>query len=39
MRPGMEGVGKVDIDRRNYLWIWTRQVVDSLRLAAWSWLP
>jgi hypothetical protein len=39
MRPGMEGVGKVDIDRRNYLWIWTRQVVDSLRLAVWSWLP
>jgi RND family efflux transporter MFP subunit len=39
MRPGMEGVGKVEIDRRNYLWIWTRQVIDSLRLAAWSWLP
>ncbi|MCX7891794.1 MAG: efflux RND transporter periplasmic adaptor subunit [Burkholderiales bacterium] len=39
MRPGMEGVGKVDIDRRNYLWIWTRQVIDSLRLALWSWLP
>jgi RND family efflux transporter MFP subunit len=39
MRPGMEGVGKVDIDRRNYLWIWTRQVIDSLRLAVWSWLP
>jgi hypothetical protein len=39
MRPNMEGVGKVDIDRRRYLWIWTRQVVDSLRLLAWSWLP
>jgi hypothetical protein len=39
MRPGMEGVGKVDIDRRNYLWIWTRQVIDSMRIAVWSWLP
>jgi biotin carboxyl carrier protein len=39
MRPNMEGVGKVDIDRRRYLWIWTRQVVDALRLLAWSWLP
>jgi hypothetical protein len=39
MRPNMEGVGKIDIDQRRYLWIWTRQVVDSLRLLAWSWLP
>jgi Barrel-sandwich domain of CusB or HlyD membrane-fusion/GAF domain len=39
MRPNMEGVGKVEIDRRRYIWIWTRQVVDSLRLLAWSWLP
>jgi hypothetical protein len=39
MRPNMEGVGKVDIDRRRYLWIWTRQAVDALRLLAWSWLP
>jgi biotin carboxyl carrier protein len=39
MRPTMEGVGKVDIDRRRYLWIWTRQAVDALRLLAWSWLP
>jgi hypothetical protein len=39
MRPNMEGVGKVEIARRSYLWIWTRQVIDSLRLLAWSWLP
>jgi multidrug efflux pump subunit AcrA (membrane-fusion protein) len=39
MRPNMEGVGKVEIDRRRYIWIWTRQVMDSLRLLAWSWLP
>ena len=28
LRPGMEGVGKVEIDRRLYVWIWTRQVID-----------
>ncbi len=39
MRPGMEGVGKVDIDERRYIWIWTRSVVDSLRLMLWQWMP
>lgn len=39
MRPNMEGVGKVGIDRQRYLWIWTRQALDALRLVAWSWLP
>ena len=39
MRPNMEGVGKVEIDRRSHLWIWTRQAVNSLRLVLWSWLP
>jgi pyruvate/2-oxoglutarate dehydrogenase complex dihydrolipoamide acyltransferase (E2) component len=39
MRPNMEGVGKVEIDRRSYLWIWTRHAVNSLRLILWSWLP
>ena len=39
MRPNMEGVGKVEINRRSYLWIWTRQAVNSLRLILWSWLP
>lgn len=39
MRPNMEGVGKIVIGERRYLWIWTRQAVDSLRLLAWSWLP
>jgi biotin carboxyl carrier protein len=39
MRPNMEGVGKVDIGERRYIWIWTRSVVDSLRLLLWQWLP
>jgi hypothetical protein len=32
-------VGKVDIDERRYIWIWTRSVVDSLRLMLWQWMP
>ena len=39
LRPGMEGVGKVEIDRRLLVWIWTRQVVDWVRLQLWKWLP
>jgi RND family efflux transporter MFP subunit len=39
LRPGMEGAGKIAIDRRRLIWIWTHQIVDWIRLAAWSWLP
>jgi RND family efflux transporter MFP subunit len=39
LRPGMEGVGKIDIGRRSLIWIWTHRLFDWLRLAAWSWLP
>ena len=39
LRPGMEGIGKIAIDRRLLLWIWTHQAVDWLRLQLWSWLP
>ena len=39
LRPGMEGVGKVEIDRRLLIWIWTRQVIDWVRLKLWTWMP
>ena len=39
LRPGMEGAGKIEIDRRPLMWIWTHQIVDWMRLAVWSWLP
>src|SRR5919109_1549410 len=39
LRPGMEGVGKIHIGRRNLLWSWTHRAFDWLRLLAWSWLP
>ena len=39
LRPGMEGVAKVEIDRRSQLWIWTRGLRDWFRLFLWKWLP
>jgi len=39
LQPGMEGVGKIEIDRRKLIWIWTHEVVDWLRLKLWYWLP
>ncbi len=39
LRPGMEGVGKIDIDRRHLIWIWTHEILDGVRLALWKWLP
>jgi len=35
MRPGMEGVAKVDIDKRRYVWIWTRKIVNWVRMKLW----
>jgi RND family efflux transporter MFP subunit len=39
LRPGMEGVGKIEIDRRRLVWIWTHEVIDWVRLKVWNWLP
>ena len=39
LRPGMEGVAKVDIDDRRLIWIWTRRLTDWVRLKIWSWMP
>ena len=35
LRPGMEGVGKIDIDRRSYGYIWTRRLVNWIRMKLW----
>lgn len=39
LRPGMEGIGKVDIGQEKLLWIWTHELIDWLKLKAWSWWP
>lgn len=39
LRPGMEGVGKIVIEPRKLIWIWTHRLVDWFRLAFWSFKP
>jgi RND family efflux transporter MFP subunit len=39
LRPGMEGVGKIEIDNRLLIWIWTHEPLDWLKLKIWNWLP
>lgn len=39
LRPGMEGAGKVNIEQRKLIWIWTHDLIDRLRLWLWRWLP
>lgn len=39
LRPGMEGVGKIDAGQRSLLWIWSHGLLNWARLTAWEWLP
>lgn len=39
LRPGMQGFGKILIDRRRLIWIWTHSLFEWLRLSVWSWWP
>ena len=39
MRPGMEGIAKIEVGREKLLWIWMRRPADWLRLFAWYRLP
>lgn len=39
LRPGMEGVGKIRVEERKLLWIWTHKLVHWLRMWVWSWWP
>ena len=39
LRPGMTGVGKIHVEERRLVWIWTRSFTDWVRLKLWAWLP
>jgi hypothetical protein len=39
LRPGLEGIAKIDAGERSAAWIWGHRVIDWLRLALWSWAP
>lgn len=38
LRPGMEGIAKVEVGERRVIWIWTHSLVEWLQLWAWKWL-
>nr|WP_255697465.1 HlyD family efflux transporter periplasmic adaptor subunit [Sinirhodobacter sp. WL0062] len=39
LRPGMEGVAKIEVEEHRLVWIWTRRIVLWVRMAFWSWWP
>jgi hypothetical protein len=39
LRPGLQGVAKIDAGEQSFAWIWTHRIVDALRLAWWTWGP
>ncbi len=39
LRPGMEGVGKIRVEQRHLIWIWTHKLIDWLRLLVWIYWP
>ena len=39
LRPGMEGVGKINTGERKLIWILTREMINWFRLKIWTWWP
>jgi RND family efflux transporter MFP subunit len=39
LRPGMEGIGKIEVEERKLIWIWTHKLTHWLRMWVWSWWP
>lgn len=39
LRPGMQGVARIQVGERRLAWIWTHEMVDWLRMQLWRWLP
>ncbi|MEY8840111.1 efflux RND transporter periplasmic adaptor subunit, partial [Cribrihabitans sp. XS_ASV171] len=39
LRPGMEGVAKIDAGRELMVWVWSRRLIDWARRTLWTWQP
>ena len=39
LRPGMQGVGKINVGEHRLWWILTHSFTDWLRLTLWKWMP
>jgi RND family efflux transporter MFP subunit len=38
LRPGMEGVGKIEVETRRLIWVWSRELRNWWHLTIWRWL-
>lgn len=38
LRPGMEGLAKIDVGSKPIYWIFTHKIVDTVRLWLWKWV-
>jgi len=36
LRPGMQGYGKIYIERRKLIWIWMHDLIDWMRIRFWA---
>lgn len=39
IRPGMEGIGKINVGKEKLIYIWTRSLIEWWKMALWSWIP
>lgn len=39
LRPGMKGVGKIQAGEHKLVWIWSKNLLDWMRLTFWTWWP
>ena len=39
LRPGMEGIGKIYVDQRKLISIWSRELREWIKVQIWSWWP
>jgi len=39
LRPGMEGVAKIEVGEASLLWVWTHRLTDWLQRTLWEWSP
>lgn len=37
LRPGLQGVARIDVGRAPLGWVWVRRLVDRVRIAWWRW--
>lgn len=39
LRPGMEGIAKIEVGKGSVMWIWTRPLIERIRMFLWMWAP